>query len=153
MQTAGNNFCDLMHLTCHTQCTTLLEPFLSPLQVFFFQQSLSILEDGCMGTFIISRDICCMVCISCGVLMRSLTIVITSVLFDRVPATLASPSCSVSWEFMEMKCALLTYILEIVCTEDCHNIIDNSIFPDHAETLLAWPGWLQRLETNDYSQR
>ena len=66
-------------------------------------------------TFIISRDICCMVCISCGVRMRSLTIFMTSVLFDSVPATFAIPSCSVSCAFMLMKCARFMYICEMVC--------------------------------------
>ena len=77
-------------------------------------------------TFIISFDICCIVCMSWGVLIKSFTIVMISVLLDNVPATLASPSCSVSCEFMEMKCALLMYSLDMACTSASHQVSNSS---------------------------
>mmetsp|Transcript_23414 Transcript_23414/g.56030 ORF Transcript_23414/g.56030 Transcript_23414/m.56030 type:complete len:208 (+) Transcript_23414:658-1281(+) len=59
--------------------------------------------------FIISFAISCMVLFSSGSLTRSLMADMTPVLLFSVPATRATPSCSVRCDCMEIICALFAY--------------------------------------------
>lgn len=85
----------------------------------------------------------------CLIKHRNRTVYRTWVLLLKVPATLTMPSCSVSWEFMLIMCALLVHsrvVMRRVCTSSLASTLADAMSLRLAASLICfWATFSRRV--------